>query len=89
MDKESARIIIQSKNTGIGVFLALFFGGPGVFYASITGGIVMTIAEVISVFLCFFLIGFILLPLVHLGSLIWVIVSINDHNKKLLMTAYP
>ena len=84
MDKDSARILTQSKNMGLGVVLTLFFGGFGVFYASIIGGILMTLAELLSLALCFVVIGFFMLPVVHIVSLIWTIVAIDSHNKKLL-----
>ena len=84
MDKDSAMILTQSKSMGLGVVLTLFFGGLGVFYASILGGIVMTLAQLVSLALCFVFIGLILLPIVHVVALIWTIVAINSHNQKLL-----
>ena len=84
MDKDSAIILTQSKNMGLGVVLTLFFGGFGLFYASIVGGILMTLAELLSLALCFVVIGFFMLPVVHIVSLVWTILAINGHNKKLL-----
>jgi uncharacterized membrane protein len=84
MDKETLKIQIQSKNLGIGVILTLLFGGFGLFYASISGGIIMTILELISIVLCFVFIGFVLLPIVHVIAIIWTVVAIQNHNKKLL-----
>lgn len=87
MDKDSAMILTQSKSMGLGVVLTLFFGGLGVFYASILGGILMTLAELASLVLCFVVIGFFLLPIVHIIALIWTVVAINSHNQKLLARA--
>jgi hypothetical protein len=86
MDKQAAIIMTQSKSTGIAVLLALLFGGFGVFYASIPGGIVMSLVELITLAIAIVTLGFgvVLFPIVHMISLIWCIVSVSGHNKRLV-----
>jgi len=86
MDKDAAVILTQTKNTAIGVILTLAFGGLGVFYGSIIGGVVMSIIEVICVVITALTLGFgiILLIPAHIISLVWVVVSINRHNQQLI-----
>ena len=77
-------VFAQSKSVGLGVVLTLVFGGFGVFYASILGGIVMALAELVALALCLVFVGALMLPVVHAVSLIWTIVAINAHNRRVL-----
>jgi hypothetical protein len=86
MDKNSAIILTQSKSLGVGVVLALLFGGLGLFYSTITGGIVVTIIEVIALIIAVLTLGVgsVLFPIVHIVALIWAITAIGEFNKKLV-----
>lgn len=89
MDKGTAAILINAKSSGLGVILSLFFGGLGLFYASVMGGIIMTIITVLVWILALvtFGIGLILVPVVHLICVIWAVVAIKNHNNRLLSMA--
>ena len=45
MDKNLARVQLQGKSLGLGMLLALIFGGVGVFYFSVLGGLIGTLIE--------------------------------------------
>lgn len=77
---------LMSKSMPIGVILTLLFGGLGVFYTSITAGIVCTIIEGILVFAAFVTLGLggILIPVAHVIFVIYTIAKINSHNRKLM-----
>ena len=80
------KIVVNApmKSVGVSVVLTILFGGLGLIYSTIVGGIIMTIIELINIVLCFFVIGFILLPIIHLISVIWGVVAINKYNSDLL-----
>lgn len=89
-DDKSMKLLMaqmNQKSVAAGVVLTFFFGGLGLFYASIVGGVVMTILELIAWATTLIGIGFLLLPIIHIGCIIWAIVAINNHNKKLLQMA--
>jgi hypothetical protein len=86
MDRESVAVMMETKSVALGIILALFFGGLAVFYVSIAGGIIMGIITAIAWFITFVTFGFggiVMIPLVHGIALIWVIVGVNNHNKRL------
>lgn len=86
MDKETARIIVQSKSLGLGIILALIFGALGLFYASIKGGLIMGVVWIICIILSILTLGFgaiILMPLCHIACAIWANVAIKNHNAAL------
>jgi len=77
---------MSKKSMALGIVLTCFFGGPGLLYASVSGGILMTLIEIIGWFFTVFTWGlgfFILIP-IHLVTLTWTIISISNHNKKLM-----
>ena len=86
MDKETALILTQSKSIGVGLLITWLFGGFGVFYVSVLGGVVMGILELILWVLSFFTMGLalILLAPVHILSMIWVYMGVKNHNKRLI-----
>ena len=90
MDRNSVALVIQAKSVAVAIILTLMFGGLGVFYVSILGGIIMSIITAIAWFITLVTFGFagiILIPLVHGIALIWGIVGVNRHNKKLVLAA--
>ncbi|MDL2307560.1 hypothetical protein LJC48_06005 [Desulfovibrio sp. OttesenSCG-928-C06] len=80
------KLKLMAKSLPIGVILTLLFGGLGVIYASILGGIICTVIEIILFILAFVTLGFgaILIPFAHIVFVVFTIIKINSHNKKLL-----
>src|SRR4030065_2104472 len=88
MDRNSVALVIQAKSVAVAIILTLMFGGLGVFYVSILGGIIMSIITAIAWFITLVTFGFagsILIPLVHGIALIWGIVGVNRRNKTLVL----
>lgn len=82
-----AKMQMQQKSLGVGLALTLLFGGLGVFYFSIVGGIFCAIIEIVAVsFLLIFTfgLGLPLIFLLHLVFVIYAAISINSRNKRLL-----
>lgn len=79
-------IIAQSpKSLGLGLMLTALFGGLGMFYSSITGGIIMSIVEGITflIAVCTFGFGLILFIPVHIVAMVWTAIAINKYNQNL------
>lgn len=79
------------KNTGLAVFLAILFGGIGLFYSSILGGIIMTLVFPIILILLFFLGKLLTLILLccsyYLICLIWAVAAVSSYNKEIMREA--
>ena len=77
---------MMAKSTGLAAFLALFFGGFGLLYASIPRGIVFSVIEVVMLLVVFFTMGFGILLYIpwHIVCVIFAIVLVSGHNKRLL-----
>lgn len=86
MDINSARIQLQGKSLGLGVVLTIFFGGLGMFYLSIWWGLIGLFVEAVLVVLSAITGGFLgfLLAGWHILCVIITVVSINNHNRRLL-----
>jgi hypothetical protein len=86
MDDKTVAALIQAKSTGLAVVLTLLFGGLGLLYASIPGGIIMSIVTVLVWILGIVTLGLglVLVPFVHLICIIWAILAVKNHNAKLL-----
>ena len=81
-----AMVQMQSKSMFLGLVLTFVFGGFGVFYASILGGIICSILQLIIIVIVFLTMGvgtIIALPF-QLIFLIITAICISRHNKKLL-----
>lgn len=87
----------QTKSTGVAILLTLLFGGIGLFYASIVGGIIMTLLFPVIVFFLFFTGHFIasigLACSYYIICIIWSIVSVSSYNRNIqnessLLVAY-
>ncbi|WP_215843307.1 hypothetical protein HHS34_005530 [Acidithiobacillus montserratensis] len=78
-------IIIQAqpKSMAAGLILTFLFGPLGLFYASVTGGIVLLVVGIIFGIIAVFTFGLgaILLPLVWVASMIWAAVAVDKINK--------
>lgn len=86
MDKETAKIMIQSKSVGLGIILAVIFGALGLLYASIKGGVIMMFVEIICILLSIATLGLgaiILMPACHIACAIWANSAIKNHNAAL------
>ena len=86
MDKETAIILTQSKSMAVGLIITWFFGGLGVFYVSILGGLVLGGLEFIAWIVTFVTFGFgvVLLIPIHIAALIWTFLGVKKHNSKLI-----
>jgi hypothetical protein len=86
MDRATAAVMVQAKSVGLAFVLTLLFGGLGLFYASIVGGIVISILELLAVIVAFLTLGIggVLIPVLHVVAVIWAIIATQQHNGKLL-----
>ena len=86
MTEEPTRVVIMpnpTKSMLATILLTVFFGPLGLFYASVTGGIVTL---VISIPLGIFTAGFGILLMIPV-CVIWGAVATNSYNKKVLAVA--
>lgn len=86
MNKYDAAVKLQGKSLGLGVILTIVFGGLGMFYLSIGWGLTGLILEGLCIFLSFISGGILafLLFLWHVICVIITVVSINNHNRRIL-----
>jgi hypothetical protein len=67
----------NKKSTGLAFVLSFFFGPLGLFYASVTGGIVMLLITLIVGIITF---GFGLI-ITQIICIIWAMIAVNNHNQ--------
>ncbi len=84
MDQQTAAILTQSKSTGLAVVLALLFGGFGLLYATVKGGVIMSIVTFLAWILVFVGIGVVLVPICNIVSVIWAITAVSKHKQELV-----
>ena len=82
-----AAAMSQQKSPVLAVVLVFFFGGFGMFYVSIKAGIICSIIEIILWFLCFVIIGLVLVPIFHISLIIYVIITISKYNQDVIAKA--
>jgi hypothetical protein len=90
MDRDAVILLTQRKSLGVGLLLTLFFGGFGVFYASVLGGVLLSAIQVLFFVIALATFGFgvvLLLPLWFV-AVIWTCVAINGHNARLMARTY-
>jgi len=87
-------VVKSTKSIGVAILLTLFLGPIGLFYASIIGGIIMTLLPFGLLFL--FIVGLateiaaitglvILISIFYwLICIVWAIIAVNGYNKKLI-----
>lgn len=82
----AARLQLQAKSIPVGLFLALVFGGLGVFYVSVFWGIVCTVLELLLWGLVLLTLGWALalVTLAHMAFALLVVILVSGHNKRLL-----
>ncbi len=86
MMKTKIMIDMNKKSLAVGLVLTFLFGGLGLFYVSVAGGIIMFILEAIAWIITVFTFGFgiiFLIPL-HIISVLWCVMAITQHNNNLL-----
>lgn len=88
MSNNQQYVVMRSpKSLGIGLILTFFFGPIGLFYATISGAIIMLIIDAIFAVIGFLTLGYSLIvtaPLVNLACMVWAYVKINSYNKALI-----
>lgn len=81
--KPTTTIVLQQKSMGLALFLSFLFGPLGMFYATITGAVVMFIVAIPVVL---FTGGLGLLLTVPIG-MVWSASAVNSYNKKLMASS--
>lgn len=84
MSKTTFIVNAPVKSVAVSILLTIFFGGLGLLYSTVKGGVVMVIVELINIILCFFIIVFFLLPIIHLISVAWGVIAVNKYNNELM-----
>ena len=88
-----------TKSKGIAALLVMLFGGIGLFYASVTGGIIMGIVAPFAIFFFFFLgimtstmslvaLVIVFCCLYYIICLIWALNAVNIYNQRLISDSY-
>jgi len=80
------KVIVNApmKSEGVSIVLTILFGGLGLLYSTIKGGIIMTIVEIINLFLCFIIIGLFFLPIIHIISVVWGLKAVRASNMEIM-----
>jgi|GEM_PF-5303219 len=80
------------KSVGVAIVLAFFFGPLGMFYATVTGALVMLLLDVIVIPIIGVLtlgLGFGLYFFTGIGGIIWAAVAASNSNKAVAVAAVP
>ena len=78
-------VVVQERKSLIAaILLAFFFNSLGLLYASITGGIILTIVNAVFLIIAFITLGLgsILFGITWVISIIWAVVAVNSYNDK-------
>ena len=84
---DAAKIIVQGKSLVVTVLLIIFLGSFGLFYATVRGGLFMTIGYPLIALLILQsapTISILMLVFWYVISIIWGIVAVNKYNSDLL-----
>ena len=79
-------VVVSSKNLGLAIILTILFGGLGLLYASVVGGIIIGSLEIIAFFfalLTFGLGGVLFIP-IHFTAVIWAVIAVTRHNRRIV-----
>ena len=84
LEKNVQVVVTRSpKSTGIGLLLTFLFGGLGMLYGTVWGGLLMLVLDAIAY--CVPLFGWIFIVVVLRPiELIWIALAIRSYNKKLM-----
>lgn len=77
-------VVTSQKSLVASILLTLFFGPLGLFYSSVTGGVVMLI---LSIIVSIFTLGFGLLITFPI-CIIWGVIATNQYNSKINNSKY-
>lgn len=75
-----AYVAVPQKNMALALVLSFFFGPLGLFYASITGGIVMLILSIVFAIVTLGISIIFTIP----ACMIWAAIAVNNYNQTLL-----
>lgn len=74
-----------TKSVGVALLLSFFFGPLGLFYATVTGGVVMLIVSFVVALFTFGLGLFITWPI----CVVWSAIAASNHNTALMQSQQP
>lgn len=77
---KTTMMVVNQKSMGTTILLTFLFGPLGMFYSTITGGVIMLIVNII---VAIFTLGFGLL-LTWPICIIWAAIATKNHNEKLI-----
>lgn len=77
--QKQVTVVVNQKSMGVTILLTILFGPLGMFYSTITGGIVMLLVNIVIAIFTLGLGLFLTWPI----CVIWAAVATNNHNKKL------
>lgn len=86
MNRNAARVKLESKSMGLGVVLTIIFGGLGMFYLSIGWGLIGLFLEGLCWLLAILTAGllFFVPAIWRVVCVIITVISINNTNRRLL-----
>ncbi|HCS56577.1 MAG TPA: hypothetical protein DIW80_04300 [Gordonia polyisoprenivorans] len=74
-------VVGSEKSVGVALVLSFFFGPLGMFYSTVTGGLVMLGVYVLAALLSIVTVG-IPLFLAWIGCMVWACTAANEHNNR-------
>ena len=80
---ENVVVTLSPKSVGISLILTFFFGGLGLLYSNIKGGIIIIIISLI----CALFLPLLIIP--WIASMIWGVTSVKKYNEKLFAKVKP
>lgn len=85
-DKRVLQAQMFAKSPGLAFVLTLIFGGLGMMYVTVLGGLFALVVDVV-----FYVVGFLTLGIGYIFLVIWriiclvyVVAAVNKHNRRLL-----
>ncbi|MGV0784862.1 hypothetical protein [Mycolicibacterium peregrinum] len=82
---------LPTKSPGLAAVLAGLFGCLGMLYATVPGAFIMFGINALLLIIGFFTLGiaWFLWLFTWIGGMVWAYMAADQHNKKLMPTAYP
>ena len=81
--RQTVTVVAEQKNAALAFLLALFFGPLGLLYATVNGGLVMLVINV----LFFFPTAGLIILLTRPIEAVWAVMAVNESNRKTLELA--
>lgn len=72
---------MQLKSKALAGVLAFCLGPLGMLYSTPTGAMVMFIADILAVIACFFVVGFLIFPILWIIQVWWAIAAVEENNR--------